>query len=141
MREHIVRLSKVNVIILPNGINVVFAGKVPHEELPRLITTADLGFAMAKQNSAASAGIPLKVYEYLALGIPPLVTELTEAARFVKKLQIGLICNDHVDQLVSKLRWALQNRNKLKIMGKKSGIYSEKPDMRGHFQKNDEQHT
>ncbi|HEY1017034.1 MAG TPA: glycosyltransferase [Herpetosiphonaceae bacterium] len=57
---------------------IVWAGRVPYADVPRRLSAADVlaGPFAANERNAATGVSPLKVFEYLALGRPILVSDL-----------------------------------------------------------------
>ncbi len=55
---------------LPAGENVHVLGPVPYDELPAHLQAADVGIVPYRRSEFNDASCPLKVYEYLAAGLP-----------------------------------------------------------------------
>lgn len=53
--------------------NVEIENAVSHEEIPALLAEADLGLSVRSSDSVGRNAIPVKVLEYLGMGIPSLV--------------------------------------------------------------------
>ena len=56
--------------------NVVFAGQRPFDELPAWVAAADVGLIPYRHNRYTASVFPMKVYEYLAAGLPVVSTRL-----------------------------------------------------------------
>jgi glycosyltransferase involved in cell wall biosynthesis len=62
--------------------NVTFTGMVPHHELPPLLRSFDLGLIPFRRCRDIDAVNPVKLYEYLAAGLPVLSARFAEIAHF-----------------------------------------------------------
>jgi len=58
--------------------NVHFTGPVPYEQLPALLAACDVGIVPFIKNELTHAVSPLKLFEYLATGLPVVATRLDE---------------------------------------------------------------
>ncbi|MCP3981362.1 MAG: glycosyltransferase family 1 protein [bacterium] len=69
--------------------NVTLRGPVDYAELPRAARAFDVGLVPFKTNALTRAVNPLKLLEYLALGIPVVATPLPELERFRPHVSIA----------------------------------------------------
>jgi len=58
--------------------NVHFTGAFPYRELPSLLAACDVGLVPFLRNELTQAVSPLKLFEYLACGLPSVATRLDE---------------------------------------------------------------
>jgi glycosyltransferase involved in cell wall biosynthesis len=58
--------------------NVHFTGAFPYRELPSLLSSCDVGLVPFLRNDLTRAVSPLKLFEYLACGLPSVATRLDE---------------------------------------------------------------
>jgi glycosyltransferase involved in cell wall biosynthesis len=75
---------------------VTFTGAVPHAELPRYLAGADIGVAPFDpgRHSALQLGFywsPLKIFEYMACGLPVVTPRLPRLGRLVEHGHEGLL--------------------------------------------------
>lgn len=76
---------------------VEFTGVVPREEVPALLNGATLGVAPLKDEPELRYAMPTKLYEYMASGLPAVVTGRGEIERFVESSGGGVhVANDPV---------------------------------------------
>ncbi len=54
--------------------NVVFLGKMPQRDLARYAANWDVAIVPFKESELAAGADPIKIYEYLAMGLPVVVT-------------------------------------------------------------------
>ena len=71
---------------------VNFCGKVKHSEIPQYIDSADVGIILRDEGVVAS--IPVCIYEYMAMGVPVIVNNVGEMAKFVTDRNAGFVIND-----------------------------------------------
>ncbi len=87
------------------GGRVVFTGRVPATEVPRLIGEADV-LALARPSGLqAQGGFPTKLGEYLATGNPVVVTRVGELQEWLEDGREVFFCvPDSVDAFADRLR-------------------------------------
>jgi glycosyltransferase involved in cell wall biosynthesis len=66
---------------------VVFTGKVPHAEIPAYMAAMDVGVMPASN----VYGSPMKVFEYMAMGCPPVAPLLPPLEEVIVDGQIGIL--------------------------------------------------
>ena len=69
--------------------NVQLLGQLPHAELPALLAQVDVGLVPFVVSDATQGVNPVKVYEYLAAGVPVLATPCTELQRFAHGVRVA----------------------------------------------------
>ena len=72
----------VDISILNNLENIHYLGEVPYNNLPSYAKYFDVGIIPFKINELTIVSNPLKLLEYLALGIPVVSTKLPEVEKF-----------------------------------------------------------
>ena len=65
--------------------HIEFHGPVPREEVPTLLNEATVGIAPLKRTDELAYAIPTKAYEYLAAGLPTVVTGKGEIERLIQE--------------------------------------------------------
>lgn len=102
-KELIKRLRELpNVFILP---------KKPHDEIPFYIAKFDIGIIPFKINSLTQTMNPLKMYEYLAMGLPIVSTDLPEVKSFREVIKIART----YEEFVNLIQGELMTNNRMKI--------------------------
>jgi len=79
--------------------NIIFVGKVEHKEVPRYMSAFDFGLCHLPNIAIYENSFPLKILEYLACGVPVLVSELKTHFEISKKLKGIFIYTDKEDLL------------------------------------------
>ncbi len=79
---------KIDVSALKRLRNVYFLGRKPNEELPAYCAAFDAGLLPFTKAPMTKNVNPIKMYEYLAAGLPAVSTPLPEAERFLGPITI-----------------------------------------------------
>jgi len=69
--------------------NLEFREQVDYRQIPDIIGRAHVGLSFRTDDAVSRDSFPVKVYEYLGVGVPVLVTPLSEGGRFVAQHGIG----------------------------------------------------
>lgn len=76
-------------------INLIGGDKlVPHGEILRAISKAGTGIVIYPPNPGTASSIPTKLYEYLALKLPVIISHTADSTGLVKRCQAGLILHN-----------------------------------------------
>jgi len=89
----------VDVSGLSQAPNIVYVGEVPYEVLPRYARVFDVGLNPRIVNELTKAMNPMKVMEYLSLGIPIVSTESPEVRKFGDLINVAE-SSEHFIELV-----------------------------------------
>ena len=105
---------------------VIYYGVVsPREELLRVCSQQNLGLALVpmctdEPNLAAMAGASNKVFDYLATGLPILVSDLPDHRRLFVDAGVAKVCDPRdPESIASAFRWFLNNEGEAHQMGMK----------------------
>ena len=71
------------------GPNVHFLGRRPYATIPEYCAAFDAGMLLFRQNAMARHVNPIKMFEYLAAGLPVVSTPLPEAERYPQAIRIA----------------------------------------------------
>ena len=97
--------------------NVTFTGWIERQEIRRLMSAADIG--LASYSAKASQGLPFKLFEYMAAGIPTLSSLQGEAAEFLRSNRCGLSYQaGSADSIWSALTLLVLNERLRKELGR-----------------------
>ena len=103
----IIGKHSVDVGVFKKYLNINFIGEVPFSVLPNYASTFDVGIIPFKVNELTLACNPLKLLEYLSLGIPVVSVNLPEVIKFNS---VAYIAKDYQD-FVEKIKMALNENN------------------------------
>lgn len=98
---------------------VVFTGFVSRESMPQLLCHADLLVVSKPDNEQNSGNFPIKIGEYLATGVPVVVTNVGEISKFIIDGISGYIAEPGSSaSFYQKMAEALSNPDQSKQIGK-----------------------
>ena len=83
---------------------VEFAGPQPHERVPEFLARAAVGLANSEPVPFRRYACPLKLIEFMAAGLPTIVTEGTEAADMVRHHDVGVVAQFDVESIAEAMR-------------------------------------
>ncbi len=94
---------------------VIFTNYVPGNEIPRYLSLADVALAPFEDNDVTRAKSPLKIAEYLAMGLPIVASDVGEAQRMTVGAGVCVPCGD-IQGMIEKTLWILKNEGIQKSM-------------------------
>jgi glycosyltransferase involved in cell wall biosynthesis len=104
-----------------------FTGSVPYKDVPLYLALADVGVAPFQPRchpALQSAGFfwsPLKVFEYMAMGLPVVTTEIAPLDRIVRQGQEGLLVPEgEVGRLAEAIATLLGDPRQSRAMGQRA---------------------
>lgn len=80
-----------------------FIPGVPVHELPQLLSEADVGVVPLKIDCFTQYMLPVKLMEYVALGIPAIVTRTETVRRYFDDDMVEFISGDNIEELALKI--------------------------------------
>ncbi len=96
---------------------VEFVGVVDRVAVPAHLHAATIGIAPLKENDALRYAMPTKVYEYLACGLPTVVTGSGEIERFIDVSGGGVHAENDPEQLARHLDCLLEHDDHREQLG------------------------
>jgi glycosyltransferase involved in cell wall biosynthesis len=113
---------------LGNSLNlrdfVVFAGKVPHSMVPRFLSISDIGFACFPKLDYFNYASNIKVFEYMASGVPAVVSPTGDLPYYIDYGRAGVVSNSDVTNLSNVLISLLTDERKRKKLGSYAKKYA-----------------
>lgn len=97
---------------------VQFVGNVQHSEIPEYMSRADVLVLARPRTPQADAGMPTKVAEYLASGVPVITTRVGEIAQFLDDGKSAYLVPPGDERaLEAALRHALSHPEEARLVG------------------------
>ena len=69
--------------------NINYLGKVPYGQIPELIKKAHIGLSLLQDNNLTKGLVPVKVYEYIGVGIPIVCAPSIGKNNIIQQNQLG----------------------------------------------------
>jgi glycosyltransferase involved in cell wall biosynthesis len=107
----VVGKPSVDLSVFNNYPNIVFIGEVPFKDLPSYASVFDVGIIPFKVNELTLACNPLKLLEYLSLGIPVVSVNLPEVQKFKSVTYIA----DNYEDFVRLIKLSLEENSEEKM--------------------------
>lgn len=107
---------------LPGWKQVDYTGRIPHEQVHKLLGTCGVGMSLLKpgRNTGFQLGTMgnTKIFEEMMAGLPIICTDFTLWKEFVDRYHCG-ICVDptNADEIVSAIRYLLDHPDEARQMG------------------------
>ena len=95
----------VNVKKLEEYPNIHFLGKKVYNSLPAYLAASDLALNPYRLDMVAENCSPLKLYEYMASGLPVVSTNMPEARHFPGIINVAISYDDFINQVDRVLNW------------------------------------
>ena len=111
-----------------NNLNekLILTGKIPFEEVPKHIASADICLLPAYKNEIMMNIVPIKIYEYMAMGKPVIATNLPGLKKEFGNNN-GIIYIENPEQTLGKAIYLYENYM-IKSEGNKASLYSRDQD-------------
>jgi glycosyltransferase involved in cell wall biosynthesis len=98
---------------------IILTGHVEHEKIPQLLSNAKILVLARPNNKQAEGGFPSKLGEYLATGVPVIVTRVGEIPNYIQDGVNGFLVDpDNIDMFSKKMKYVLDNYDYALKVGK-----------------------
>jgi hypothetical protein len=106
------KLKKIHTIAAANPRQVSILNKRPLEELPNILAKCHLGLSIRESSSLSQKSFPVRVWEYLGLGLPMVVSPAdSEAGSFVSEYKVGSVAELECEDILNKILWYYYNHD------------------------------
>jgi glycosyltransferase involved in cell wall biosynthesis len=93
-------------------------GSVRHADVPEWIARANVGIVALQATSQYRKGIPTKLFEYMACGIPVVASDLPATRRFMDPASCGFLVEpSNPQQYADAITYLLDHQEEAKRMG------------------------
>jgi len=75
--------------LLKSSSNIKFLGKKSHEDTIKIISKCHLGLSLRNDDEISVNSFPVKIWEYIGLGIPSIISPISDAGNFVERNGFG----------------------------------------------------
>jgi glycosyltransferase involved in cell wall biosynthesis len=107
--------------------NVTFVGQVNKEAVKKYYAISDIGLVTLKKDERFSGVIPSKIFEYMAMEVPIIISVDGEARQIVEESGGGIYVEpENVEQMTEVIKFLIQNQENMTEMGRKARMYVER---------------
>jgi glycosyltransferase involved in cell wall biosynthesis len=115
---------------------VILPGSLPHPDLLRWVAHARIGYILYQDNQTYALGIPTKMFEYFAFGLPVVASRVGQTAELVRDSQAGLLVHaTSVDEHVEAISRILSNDTVARQMSAAAFAYARRYDFEPELQR------
>lgn len=137
INEVAAQLPDVSIVVVGGGVgatgltgpNIHAFGVKPHHELPEYVAHCDVGMVVVARSEWGSAASPIKVKEYLAMGIPVVSGWFSGVEDHASVLRYGKT----IDEISTGIRLALQDRGPSTAEGRRQYVLGDSWESRASF--------
>ncbi len=90
--------------------SISFTGKLPYNEMAKFLCKSSVGLATFKPGKAAAFASPLKLFDYMAAGLPIVATDIGNIGKILRDSDSGFAIEWDVDEFVQKTETLITNR-------------------------------
>ncbi len=101
--------SKASLLQSLKAKNLQYYPQVDYRKIPGLVAGAHIGLSFRSNDKIAQTSIPVKIYEYIGLGIPVVVTPLSEAGKMLEGDGVGKELENDLAQVVKGIEYIRDN--------------------------------
>jgi len=83
--------------------DVVFTGKIPHNDIPKFFSKSHIGLAIGVPKSPAEFADPIKIKEYMAAGLPVVGTNIGDIPIIIKNSNAGYAPKFDIEAVASAI--------------------------------------
>ena len=103
---------------------VFIKGRVPATEVPKILLGAYVLVSSQPDTKRAEGGFPTKLGEYMATGVPTILTDVGEISQYVKDgVHVHIVPPENPELYAKKLDWMLNNYDKSLEIAKNAKEY------------------
>lgn len=107
--------------------NVTFVGQVNKEVVKKYYAISDIGLVTLKKDERFKSVIPSKIFEYMAMEVPIIISVDGEARQIVEESGGGIYVEpENVEQMTEMVKNLIQKPETMAEMGKNARMYVEK---------------
>jgi len=101
--------------------NMVCLGRVPYAEMPKYMASADAGLCIYERIDFFKTFFfsPLKLYDYMASGIPVVGSDVGQIKVVLEEHGNGLLTNSSIEDLIEKILYLKNNKEHSTEMGRR----------------------
>jgi glycosyltransferase involved in cell wall biosynthesis len=91
--------------------SILFTGRLSYNEMAEVLCRCSVGIAMFKPSNAANYSSPLKLFDYMAAGLPMIATKIGDISRIVKESESGFVVEWNITKFSRVAKKLLENQS------------------------------
>lgn len=100
------------------GDAVTFHGTVEGDQVPELVADSTIGVAPIRMDESLEYSVPIKVYEYMACGLPVVATDIGAVTEFMEESGGGVAVENDPDAVAEALDALLDDERRRRRLGR-----------------------
>ncbi len=93
---------------------------VPHEEVPRYLALSEVGLVVLPPLSVFRESLPIKLFEYMACGVPVVASRLPAIKRVIEETGCGLLVDpENAEEIGMAIAYLLEHPEEARAMGQR----------------------
>lgn len=92
---------------------IVFFGRLPYTKLPEIFAESTVGLIFGTPGKLWQYACPLKLFQYMAAGLPVVAIDVGETARLIKEFHVGITADYEINDFIKKTAMLLLNQDLL----------------------------
>lgn len=97
--------------------NLEYLGPMKYEEIAKYIAKCHMGISLRTDDEISREAFPVKVFEYIGVGIPVVITPEGEAAKFVEQSGFGFTTRNSADSIINAIIKTKNNKKEISEKG------------------------
>ncbi len=89
--------------------NLEYVDFVSYKDMPKKISKCHLGVSFRTDDELSKLSLPVKIFEYIGVGIPIVVTPLSEAGKLVEEEKFGIECSNNLENIIKSIQTIRDN--------------------------------
>jgi glycosyltransferase involved in cell wall biosynthesis len=99
---------------------VTYLGWVPSNEIAKIILDSRAGMVIPQPIERYKTNYPVKLFEYMAAGVPIVATKYGEVASFIKECECGILVDpEDENEIADAIKFLFENERTAKEMGER----------------------
>lgn len=112
------KADEINVKPMIKNNNIEFKGMLDRSGIQEELQNAKIGLVLLEKNERYSESLPIKMFEYMAAGLPVIATDFTLWKNIINESNAGICLNPKdIDSIISNVNDLLENQSLLKQKG------------------------
>lgn len=100
---------------------ITFTGNIPINEIPNKTQIGDIGYAYMPDDDSIKAASNLKIFQYMAMGVVPVVSNVGDLPHYINDGKAGYIAQaNNIESLAESIILAMNDNNSRHILAKHS---------------------